>query len=119
MLVHTSLFVLVFGVISWLLLPYLLEWIGNPIYQSAIHWYPWLLSAMALFALVMVPHFALYARGLDKPIVGSHIFSLLVFLLLTYSLSFTLAEQAVLVGLNAAFAVILVWKAFALRSAAK
>lgn len=99
-----------FSVISWIALPYLLAWIGNPLYQESAHWYPWLLAAMTLNALSMVPHYALYARGQDKPIISSHMAALAVFFGTTALLSPTYSMQAVLIGLNAAFATILIWK---------
>lgn len=103
----------VFAVISWIALPYLLAWIGNPLYQESAHWYPWLLAAMTLNALSMVPHYALYARGLDKPIIHSHMAALAIFLGATALLAPTHNMQAVLIGLNAAFASILLWKSIA------
>jgi O-antigen/teichoic acid export membrane protein len=103
----------VFAVISWIALPYLLAWIGNALYQESAHWYPWLLAAMTLNALSMVPHYALYARGQDKSIIHSHMAALVVFVGTTALLSPTQNTQAVLIGLNAAFASILLWKSIA------
>jgi len=102
-----------FALISWLLLPYLLFWIGNPVYSKAINLYPWLLLAMIVNAIGMVPHFALYARGHDRPIVHSHIMALVVFVLATWALSSHFSALAVPIGLNLSFSVILVWKAVA------
>lgn len=102
-----------FGITSWLVLPYLLSWIGNPLYLQAAHWYPWLLLAMTLNAIGMVPHYALYACNVDKPIIYSHMAALVVFILVTAVFSNWLGFQAVFLGLNAAFACMLLWKAFA------
>ena len=99
-----------FALISWLLLPYLLLWINNPAYSNAINLYPLLLLAMIVNAISMVPHYALYARGHDKPIIHSHISALIVFVLATWALSAHFSAIAVPVGLNFSFAVILVWK---------
>lgn len=110
---QTLIFSVVFGFVSWVLLPYFLAWIGNPVYQQAIHWYPWLLTAMTINALSMVPHFALYARGADKPIIYSHIGALLGFALATWAFSHTHAALAVPIGLNVAFSIIFLLKAFA------
>lgn len=101
-----------FGLASWLILPYFLTWIGNPLYQQAAAWYPWLLAAMILNALGQVPHYALYALGNDKPIIYSHLLSLLVFCFATWVCSGTFSAMAVPIGINAAFAVILLIKAF-------
>lgn len=104
-----------FAVLSWFLLPFLLVWINNPIYSQAIYLYPWLLSAMIINAVGMVPHFALYARGCDKPIIYSHISALICFLISTWMLSTHYSVLAVPIGLNFSFAVILVWKTVAYR----
>jgi O-antigen/teichoic acid export membrane protein len=103
----------IFAAISWLALPYLLAWIGNPLYEQSAHWYPWLLAAMTLNALSTVPHLALYARGQDKPIIYSHIAALIIFVITTALLSPILSTQAVLIGLNAAFGSMLIWKSVA------
>lgn len=110
MLLQTLVLISVFGFISWLVLPYLLAWIGNPVYQDAQHWYPWLLFAMIFNALSMVPHYALYASGNDRHIIFSHIGALVVFVLAVWALSYTYATFAVPLGLNSAFAFLLLWK---------
>lgn len=102
-----------FALISWLLLPYLLIWIGNPVYSSAISLYPWLLLAMIINAVGMVPHYALYARGCDRPIIYSHIAAMIIFILATWVFSARFSVMAVPIGLNFSFAVILAWKAIA------
>lgn len=113
MFIQTLVLSAIFALVSWLALPYLLGWIGNPIYLSAQHWYPWLLMAMVLNALSMVPHFALYARGQDRQIIFSHIGALMVFVIAVWALSRTYAALAVPLGLNVAFGFILLWKATA------
>lgn len=102
-----------FAFTSWLLLPILLSWIGNPIYLNSISLYPWLLSAMTINAVSMPSHFALYARGHDKPIIQSHIAAMLAFILVTWLLSDQFSILAVPIGLNFSFAVILAWKSIA------
>ncbi len=79
-------------------------------YQQATSWYPWLLSAMTLNAIGLVPHYGLYAHGQDKPIIYSHLISLLAFAASTWLLSAHFGPLAVPMGLNAAFALILIWK---------
>jgi O-antigen/teichoic acid export membrane protein len=102
-----------FGIVSWLLLPYLLDWINKPAYTNALSLYPWLLMATIINAIGMAPHYALYARGRDKPIIYSHLAALPVFILATWAFSKSHAVQAVPIGLNISFAVILAWKAVA------
>jgi O-antigen/teichoic acid export membrane protein len=115
MLVQTLALSAAFALISWIALPLLLSWIDNPIYQKAQNWYPWLLLAMVLNALSMVPHFALYASGQDKHIIFSHIGALAVFALAVWVLKQPHTALAVPMALNAAFGSILVWKTVAYR----
>lgn len=102
-----------FALVSWLVLPYFLRWIGNPVYLNATDLYPWILMATVLNALGMVPHFGLYAQGHDKSIIYSHGASLVLFVLSTWLFSPFFGFMAVLVGVNVAFAVIFAWKSFA------
>ena len=112
MFVQTLLFSALFGMSSWLVLPYFLAWIGNPIYLQATPWYPWLLAAMTLNALGLVPHYALYARGIDKPIIYSHLASLPAFAVTVCVCSNVYTVLAVPIALNVAFGLILVWKTY-------
>lgn len=99
-----------FGIIAWALLPLLLDWIDKPLYHTALHLYPWLFAATVLQALSMVPHYALYARGLDRPIIVSHLLALPVFALVTWATIPVLGARAVPIGLCAAYLFILGWK---------
>ena len=112
-LVQTGMLSIAFSVASLLLLSPLLSWLGNPLYVAQQNLYPWVLIAMVLCALGMVPHFALYAQGIDWPIIHSHIASLFVFAIATWLFSQRWPLLAVPLGLCAAFALILVWKAWA------
>lgn len=116
---QTLIFSVFFAFISWMFLPYLLDWIGKSVYFESIHFYPWLLLATVLNAISMAPHFGLYAYGKDKAIIYSHTASLLVFILVTWLLFESYGPLAVVIGLNFAFAVILVWKSLAYWRACK
>ena len=116
---QTAIISVAFALVSCLLLPYLLRWIGNPVYIEAAHLYPWLLLATVLNAFSMAPHYGLYAKGNDKPIIYSHGTSLVFFVASTWLLSGRFGPMAVLLGLNLAFALILVWKSFAYWLACK
>lgn len=113
MFFQTLAFSLAFGAVSWLLLPHLLDWVGNPLYKHAIGLYPWILGATLVNAIGLVPHYALYALGRDKSIVHSHLAALPVFGLFTWALASVYPIVAVPAGLLAAFAFILVWKTLA------
>ena len=101
-----------YGLVSWLTLPFLLSWIGHDIYSQYSPLYPWLFSASALFAFSLIPHFALYARGRDKPIIYSPIAALLCFLCVTW-FSRNSGVLAVIFGINAAYALLLFVKVYA------
>ena len=116
---QTVAFCAAFALVSTLLLPYFLSWIGNPVYQKAAHWFPWLLCAMTFNAIGMVPHYALYAQGHDRPIIYSHMGAIVVFALTTWILGRSYGALAVPIGLNSAFAAILVWKFAAYKAVLK
>ncbi|MFB2594520.1 lipopolysaccharide biosynthesis protein [Paracoccus sp. p4-l81] len=113
MAVQTVAICLGFSVISWLILPYLLAWIGNPLYQDAVGLYPWLLGAVVLNALGMIPHYALYASGHDRQIIYSHLAALPVFLVSAWGLGQIVPDLAVPIALAMSFALILLWKSVA------
>ena len=115
MLVYTLVFAAGFSLVSWLLLPYLLDWISNPLYSQVLRMYPWLLLAMVINAVSMVPHFALYATGNDRPIIFSHMAALGAFTLTVWIVAPHWQMLAVPAGLNVSFTVILVWKSIAYR----
>lgn len=110
MLFQTLALSVAFGFVSWLLLPYLLGWINKPAYMNALGLYPWLLMATIINAISMAPHYGLYARGRDKPIIYSHLVALPTFVLTTWAFSRSHSSLAVPIGLNISFSVILVWK---------
>ncbi len=111
--IQTGILSVAYAVMSLLLLPPLLSFLENPLYTAQQYLYPWVLITMVLYALSMVPHYALYAQGIDRPIIHSHIASLFVFVMATWLFSLRWQLLAVPLGLCAAFALILVWKAWA------
>lgn len=113
MAIQTVLGCAAFGVVSWVLLPWLLEWTANPVYRNALPLYPWILMAMVLNALGLVPHYGLYAHGRDRPIIHSHIAALPAFALSVWFFSGAYKVLAVPIGLNVSFALILIWKTVA------
>ena len=113
LLVLTCLLTVAFVFMSLLLLSPLLGWLGNPLYVAQQNIYPWLLAVMVVYALGMVPHYALYAQGLDRPIIQSHIASLFLFVIATWLFSQRWPLLAVPLGLCAAVTLILVWKSWA------
>ena len=102
---------LLFGALSWLVLPHLLSWIGNPAYLDGLFLYPWIWVGVTLNALGLVPHYGLYGAGRDRPIIYSHLAALPVFALTVLILEHFSSTLAVPMGIIAAFAFILIWKA--------
>lgn len=102
-----------FSVVSVILLKPLLSLMNNPVYLAHQNLYPWLLASSVLYALGMVPHYALYAQGWDRPIIYSHVASLAAFVVATWIFSKYSPELAVPAGLCAAFSLILAWKGWA------
>jgi len=113
LLVQTMMVCAGFSAAALFLLPYLLNWIGKTLYLEQSYLFPWLLLASVLYALGMIPHYALYAQGKDKPIITSHIGSLVVFVASTWLISNYTTMLAVPVGACLAFAFILLWKSTA------
>mgnify|MGYP003592482205 CR=1 FL=1 len=68
---------------------------------------------MGLNALGMVPHFALYAQKQDKPIIQSHLWSLVVFVLATAIFTLWNSLLAVPAGYACSQLFILLWKSWA------
>lgn len=110
MLLLTVAFSILFSALTWMVLPYLLHWIGNDFYFKHQELYGWLLLAMIINALGMIPHYALYAQGKDRPIIVSHILSMFVFVAATSLFIRFQPLTAIPMGMSAAFAFILLWK---------
>lgn len=113
----TSLISAAFAVVSWQVLPYLLTWIGKPVYHQHIMLYPLLLLAMVINAFSMIPHYGLYASRSDRPIIFSHVAGLVVFPVAVILLMGITPMYAVPIAINVAFTVILIWKAWAFLAA--
>lgn len=113
LLIYILLAAAAFSFISWFLLPYLLQWINKPLYLESIWLFPWLLVATVINALGMAPHYALYAQGRDRSIIGSHIAAMLVFAIAVWLLAQTHPSLAVPLSLVIFFTVILVSKSVA------
>jgi O-antigen/teichoic acid export membrane protein len=113
MLIQTLLLTIVFAAFAIVLITPLLNWLNKPLYFEHQDLFQWLLLATLLYAVGMVPHYALYAQGQDRPIIHSHIASLVCFIPTTWLLSTHWPYLAVPLGLCTAFALILLWKSWA------
>lgn len=113
LLLQTLLFAGVFAIFALLIIDPLLTWLDKPLYLEHKDLFPWTLLITLLYSIGMIPHYALYAQGLDRPIIHSHIASLLIFFPVTWLLSRYWPLQAVPAGLCIAFLFILLWKCLA------
>ena len=83
--------------------PFILEWIGRPIYIESISML-WLLLIVGFFyGIGMIPHYGLYANGDDRSIIIAHVSSLFVFLTATIITAFNYPFEAAAIGLIVAF----------------
>jgi len=119
MLTLTVMTCAIFSLVSLMLLPYLLRWIGNDFYLAHQSLYGWVLLAMVINAIGMVFHYALYAQGQDRPIIASHLAGIVVFVAVTCLVSRAMPLVAVPLGMVLAFAVILLWKSISFFCKAK
>jgi O-antigen/teichoic acid export membrane protein len=85
------------------LAPFVFDWIGRPIYaqHQPVLWL--LLAAAVAYAVGMVPHYGLYAKGADRVILVAHVSSLAVFVVVTAALAGQVPFAAAAWGLLAAF----------------
>lgn len=113
LLIQTVMLTGLFVVFSLLVIEPLLTLLNKPLYLQQLQLFPWILLAMTLYCLGMVPHYALYSQGKDKPIIYSHIASLVIFVPATFVFSQWNGFLAVPLGLCAAFTLILLWKTLA------
>src|SRR5690606_38520346 len=101
---------LVFVVISAICLPLVLAWLDRSIYRENMQLFWLLLVAMFFYAISMVPHYGLYARGKDKEIIFSHIIALIVFFPSVWFISLASSYLAVPLGLILTFVVLFLLK---------
>ncbi|WP_350648848.1 oligosaccharide flippase family protein [Pseudomonas sp. HY13-MNA-CIBAN-0226] len=113
MLIQTLVLTVAFALIAIAVIDPLLNWLDKPLYLEHKNLFQWLLLATLLYAIGMVPHFALYAQGQDRPIIHSHIASLICFIPATWLASTHWPYLAVPLGMCATFALILFWKSWA------
>jgi O-antigen/teichoic acid export membrane protein len=101
-----------FMLIALLAISPLLVWLDKPLYSEQQGLFIWILLATGLYAISMVPHYGLYAQGRDRPIIYSHIASLIIFILATWNFAQYWAHLAVPLGLCVSFFCVLCWKSW-------
>ncbi|QEA40909.1 hypothetical protein FGL86_11195 [Pistricoccus aurantiacus] len=100
------------GLAAILIFP-LLEWLNRPAYSNNLAVLYWLLLAIFLYAMSMVPHYGMYAMSSDRPIIVSHIMALVIFVILAYWLTGWSSQYGVPLALCGAFLGILIYKTIA------
>lgn len=106
-------FCVVFAIGSSIVLPIILQWLGNAVYVHNQNLFWSLLLVMTLYAVSMVPHYGLYARDKDKPLIYTHIIGFTVFIFSVYLISKYNEFWAVPFSLNIAFLIIFIMKMWA------
>lgn len=101
-----------FTLIALLVIGPLLAWLDKPLYSEQQGLFIWILLATVLYAIGMIPHYGLYAQGRDRPIIYSHVVSLIVFVLATWSFAQHWPHLAVPLGLCVSFFCVLCWKSW-------
>lgn len=102
-----------FVAVAFIVIEPLLTMLDRSVYIEQLSLFPWVLMAISLYALSMVPHYALYAQGRDKPIIVSHLAAILVFIPTTWIFSIQEPDKAVLLGLITTFTFLLIYKTWA------
>lgn len=77
---QTWIFATISSIILMLLGPYVFQSVGKSIYLNHLAIYYLLLAAIFMYAVSMVPHYALYAKGQDIAIVSTQIIALVPFI---------------------------------------
>lgn len=108
LLINSLIVSMVFGAVSWLILPVLLDWINKPLYLEMKNLYPFLILATALNVMSMIPNFALYALNKDSIIVKNNIIGALVFVVVVLAVSGYSKIFAVPVGLISFYGYVLI-----------
>lgn len=92
---------------------FVLQWLNNTVYTENVVILYWLLLAITIYSVSLIPHLGLYAFGNDKTISYSQVAGFFVFLAVAYLLGDAMGAIAIPVGMCVAFAIILAWKCFA------
>lgn len=95
-------------------MPYILSWLDKAVYTETLSALNILVLAGFLYAVSMIPHYALYAMKKDKWIVVSHISAFGLFLVALVSVSFEQAIEVVGFALCIAFGWMLILKTMVL-----
>jgi len=90
-------------------------WLDRPSYTEHFGLLYWTVLAAVLSSVSMIPHYGLYARRKDRPIILSHLASLPLFLVATFAFIPLLGHAAVPAAMTAAFLFLLLAKLAAFK----
>jgi O-antigen/teichoic acid export membrane protein len=114
----TLLFLMAFIILSIFFIEFFINFIEKPIFKNYLEIFSWLLLASFFYGLSMVPHYGLYAKRLDKAIIGANVLSFPVFVISTWvCLRYINPISAIPIGICMAFCFILVWKSISFCTA--
>lgn len=107
---------LMLAVFIWFSIPFIVNWLDKSIYSSEIEALSILIGAGFLYAISMIPHYALYAMKSDRWIVTAHISALIVFFLSIALIRVESAIETVAIALVIAFGWMLLIKLIGLNA---
>ncbi|PHR17391.1 MAG: hypothetical protein COA41_12295 [Sphingopyxis sp.] len=110
MLTNLGVLSCLFSITSILLINPILKWIDREIYTSQVEIYYWLLASSIVISISMIPHFALYAQGKDRPIIVGQTLGLVAFAVTAFTISKIDATNAIPISVFCSFSFILAWK---------
>ena len=116
---QTVLLAVAFCITVYFLLDVLLAWLDKSVYYDNVNYCYWLLLVAVMKALSLLPHYALYACNVDKPIVQSNVLSFILFLILGGISLFQVGSLTVPMMLICCFALQLAWCGMAWRKCSK
>ena len=112
---HTLIVTLGLSIAAILCAGPLIDWLDRPSYTQHFGLLYWTVLAAALSGISMIPHYGLYARRKDRPIIFSHLASLPIFFLASFALIPLLGIAAVPAAMALAFLFLLLAKHFAFK----
>ena len=99
-----------FLVFSGIAIEYVLQWVGKPLFLERLEMFYWILGAIVIYSLSMVPHYGLYAQHRDAMIIWCHCLSLVVFISSGVFFAGSGGDFSIPKALCATFSFMLLWK---------
>lgn len=112
---HTLAVTISLSIVTILCAGPLIDWLNRPNYTQHFSLLYWTVLAAALYGVSMIPHYGLYARRKDRPIIATHLASLPIFFLTCLALIPVLDIAAVPAAMALAFLFILCAKFLAFK----